>query len=470
MDITQEHAEYINSKAAWQEYSDLYAGGERLKERAHLYLDRRQKEPLDVYSERLSRAFYENYIGSIIDWYAATLFRREPMLTFNSSREADHRFYTSFVDDCDLRSNTFTAVLRKQFLTALIYGKSYLLVDFPHAAKRPRTKGEEDARGLSRAYLVDYEPRDVINWSKDHKGRYDWVVIRQEAPCRSMTIDHEVTSDVRWLYFDRTQYRVYEKPSGTPVDAKPMLIDQGLHGLASQQIVPLFELRLTDGMWLMNKSAQLQLEHFNKSNALSWALTLGLFAMPVVYTDKEWKQIIGESYYIQLGPNDRFGWTEPEGKVFQIAADNLARLKEEIYRVCYLLHQARPVSGSAISQSGLSKQQDLYVTHEILRAFGDLVKDYSLRVLRSISVARHDDACIGVEGLDQFDVGDFSTEISDAERLLGLGISSSTLTAQIYKKLAAKYLCDVRQEVKSVINSEIDEATDIKKGYIECPK
>ena len=36
----------------------------------------------------------------------------------------------------------------------------------------------------------------------------------------------------------------------------------------------------------MNKAALLQLEHFNKSNALSWALTMGLFAMPVVYSDQ----------------------------------------------------------------------------------------------------------------------------------------------------------------------------------------
>ena len=50
--------------------------------------------------------------------------------------------------------------------------------------------------------------------------------------------------------------------------------------------------------------------------------------------------MVGESYYIQLGPEDRFGWTEPEGKVYQIAADNLVRLKEEIYRVCYLMTQA----------------------------------------------------------------------------------------------------------------------------------
>ena len=33
---------------------------------------------------------------------------------------------------------------------------------------------------------------------------------------------------------------------------------------------------------------------------------------------------------------DRFGWTEPDGKVYQIAANNLEVLKEEIYRVCYV--------------------------------------------------------------------------------------------------------------------------------------
>ena len=139
---------------------------------------------------------------------------------------------------------------------------------------------------------------------------------------------------------------------------------------------PLFELRVSDGLWLMNKASMLQLEHFNKSNALSWALTMGLFATPVVYSDREWNQIVGESYYIQLGPDDRFGWTEPEGHVYQIAADNLERLKDEIYRVCYQMNQA---GGSQVAtvQSGLSKQRDFGVTQEILKAYGDLVKETS---------------------------------------------------------------------------------------------
>src|SRR3954453_16154613 len=140
----------------------------------------------------------------------------------------------------------------------------------------------------------------------------------------------------------------------------------------------------------MNKAEKLQLEHFNKSNALSWALNIGLFATPVVYSEKDWNQIIGESYYIQLGANDRFGWTEPEGKVYEIAAGNLSRLQEEIYRVCYLMSQAGGSNSSAAVQSGLSKLRDFAITQEVLRAYGDAVKDCMKKVLRAIEVARED--------------------------------------------------------------------------------
>ncbi len=105
-------------------------------------------------------------------------------------------------------------------------------------------------------------------------------------------------------------------------------------------MVPLFTLQVSEGLWLMNKAALLQLEHFNKSNALAWALTMGLFAMPVVFSEKEWNQVVGESYYIQFGKTIDSVGRSRKGKVYQIASDNLVRLKEEIYRVCYLMTQA----------------------------------------------------------------------------------------------------------------------------------
>ena len=38
--------------------------------------------------------------------------------------------------------------------------------------------------------------------------------------------------------------------------------------------------------------------------------------------------------------------------------------------------------------------------------------------------------------MDEFDIGDFSTELDDAKKLLDLGIGSPTLKKQIFKRLA----------------------------------
>src|SRR5215212_11968766 len=97
--INVEHPHYVARKAMWRKYRDLYAGGEQIKANAPDYLSQRQKEPADVYGERLSRVFYENYIGSIIDWYAATLFRREPEVLLEGANIAGRKFFSEFAED-----------------------------------------------------------------------------------------------------------------------------------------------------------------------------------------------------------------------------------------------------------------------------------------------------------------------------------------------------------------------------------
>ena len=212
-----------------------------------------------------------------------------------------------------------------------------------------------------------------------------------------------------------------------------------------------------DGLWLANKTSLLQQEHFNKSNALSWALHMGLFAMPVIYSDREWQQIVGEAYYIQLGPNDRFGWTEPEGHVFQIAADNLDRLKDEIYRVSYLMTQAGGREARHLGQSGDSKRRDFAVTHEVLRAYGSIVKDVLRQVLTLVGRARRDEVKIEVSGMDQFETPDFSVELKTALGMEQLGIGSEKLSKEIHKRIALNYLDGASQDTKNEILQEIDE-------------
>src|SRR5689334_7795688 len=447
-DIDQEHPEYAARKHAWRKYRDLYAGGEQFKANAAEYLVRRQREPGEVYSERLCRVFYENYVGSIVDWYAATLFRREPVITFEGNAAASKTFFAALVEDTDRRGTSLADFFRRQFTESLVTGTSYVLVDFPRSTTRPGTRAEEDASGASRAYLVEYSADDVINWSLDEHGNFDWVVIRTKQIKKDRVEDAEWRTETKWAYYDKRTYRIYG-PDG--------LLAEGMHGLAKLEQTPLFSLRIPEGLWMLNRAGSLQLEHFNKSNALSWALTMGLFAMPVVYSDREFSQMVGESYYSQLGPQDRFGWTEPEGKVYQIAADNLVRLREEIYRVCYL-SQAGVEEGATHRQSALSKQMDFSITQEVLRGYGDAVKEQIRRVLRATSAAREDGLDVSVTGMDEFDIADFEADLKDATQLLTLGVTSPTLTKEVFKKLALKYLCDSRQDLKDRIVEEIEGA------------
>ena len=452
--IEQEHPEYVRSERVWRRYRDLYAGGERFRNNAHEYLVRRHKEPGDIYGERLLRVFYENYIGSIIDWYAATLMRRTPGIQYLGTNEKAKTFFSMFGENCDLRHSTLSHFFKQQLIEALVCGKSYIAVDFPRTGEVVRTRADEEASGRSRAYLVNYSADELINWSYDQFGELEWVIFRSTVTRQDSVNAFGWRTETEWMYYDRKKFQRFLKKEAGGID----LVEEGSHGFAAIGRVPVFELKVSDGLWLTNKAALLQLEHFNKSNALGWALTMGLFAMPVVYSEREWNQIAGESYYIQLGPNDKFGWTEPQGNVYQIASENLNRLKDEIYRVSYLMMQAG--DGSSGRVSGLSKQWDFSVTEEILRAYGALMKSTMRSVLQAIADARQDELTVDVTGLDEFDISDFSADAGDAEKLLGLGIQSETLRKEVFKRVALKYLSDARQDLKNQITSEIDSKTE----------
>lgn len=449
--IEREHPDYTSRSLMWRRYRDLYEGGERIKEHAAEYLMHRHKEPLEIYRQRLGQFYYENYLGSIVDWYMATLVREEPVIEFQGSDDKGRAFFSRFADNCDLRGTTLTQFYKQVMTDALICGKAYVLADFPKVSTPALTRAEEDASGRSNAFLTNCPADEVINWSVDDRGEFEWVVIRTSCFRQDSVQSLGWKKQERWVYYDREKYEIHERRTDT--DRKIDIVEQGPHGFAGIRKVPIFEIRLSDGLWLTNKIALLQLEHLNKSNALGWALTMGLFASPVIYSERDFAQVIGDSYWVQLGPNDRFGWTEPEGRVFQIAAENLDRLKNEIYRVSYVMQQA---GNSSTQHSGLSKQWDFSVTQEILRAYGDLMKESMRNVLSRIAEARQDSLTIDVVGVDTFDIADFGSEANDAQSLLNLGIQSPTLKKQVFKRVALKYLSDARQEIKNQIAEEID--------------
>lgn len=443
----EEHPDYRAWQPSLELYRNLYSGGAQMKSKASTYLYQRHKEPADVYQERVARCYYENYIGSIIDWYAATLFRREPVITVEETSARSVAWYYGFFQNCDRNNTAITDFLRGRFIEALVYGRSYAGLEFPRSERQFGSRLEEELAGADRAYLTEIHPLDVINWRRGEGGKLDFLTIRLEAR------DKETK---RFLVYTTTEYFILESQSEGVV----MVTEQGVHATAKLGRVPVFEFANSDGLWLMNKAGHLQLEHFNKSNGLAWSLGSVLYSAPVIYSKRDFDQVLGESYYIHLDPEDKFGWSEPEGNVYRIALENLNRLQEEIYRTCFLMGQAKSWLGGNAAVSAQSKRQDYQVTQEVLRAYGDGIKDYLKRLLETLTQIREDHARISVSGLDEFEVGEFRDELEEAQTLLGLGVKSKTFRKQVFKKLALKYLADVNETTKEHIAREIDDSVD----------
>ena len=239
IDIDREHPDFKRQQHTLRTYRDLYAGGLQFKQRAGEYLLRRQKEPLDVYSERLQRAFYQNYVGSIVDWYASTLFRRGPSIHFQGFFEAGDKFFPTFLEDCDRKGTRLAAFFRQCFADVLVAGRTHILIDFPRAATPPTNRAEEDAVGLSRAYLVQYQAENLINWSLDEHGEYEWVVLRQKVRRQPSVNSADVIEETYWRYYDRSGFQTYRRSEREGDKGIVSLIDSGLHAYSRENRVPL---------------------------------------------------------------------------------------------------------------------------------------------------------------------------------------------------------------------------------------
>ena len=163
-------------------------------------------------------------------------------------------------------------------------------------------------------------------------------MIRTSCLQQSKVTDAKWEKETRWIYYDRENFQIYRKAGETePIE----LIDEGRHGLAALRRVPVFEMKVSrravaDEQGGAAATGALQQVERAVVGADDGAVrdAGGLFGPRV---EPDCGRVLLHPARAQ---DDRFGWTEPEGKVYQIAADNLERLKDEIYRVCYLMSQA----------------------------------------------------------------------------------------------------------------------------------
>lgn len=467
-----EHAEYRARDEQWVELAALLEGGRAVQIHADSLLYSRPKEPQEIWRQRRQRIVYENVFGQIVGWYSARMFS-DPLeiTTLGEDKEPieddKDEFWASFMRNADGERQTFSQVWQEAYRIALAQQRSFVLIDLPQLEEGeapPETLADEKQMGLDRPFLRVYNPISVPAWSQNATGKLEWIIFRsqfwkQEGLRKGEMVD-------QWTVFDETQTARYERvkqvagtTSGGQAEYAERVTDPTPHATASLNTPPVVWLEMPKEYWIGGRVWLPVKAHLNSLNALNWALFMGAMAMPVITSDEDPGQQKGsETAYIWLSPNSKMEWSEPEGKSWEHIRREKESFREEIFRLAYLLSQARTSEATPAAQSGLSKQQDVLPVLDVLQGMAEVLRPAMAHSLDLIAGARGGGKRVhevsGEDFNDQEDMGDLEIH----EKQLSLEIQSDTYSKEAQKQAAAYVLRNRPKETIEKTWAEIEAA------------
>lgn len=488
----------------WQKCKALYAGGPKLLNNEPLLklcMPSHANEALDVYKERLKRAFYIPYPGSIIDQLVAQLMAKplnfepedstsgkddggvEGKKTEEKTEKTEGKkkkkpekkeseplptYYADLVKNCSKPGGvkmTLNQFAREQIFTALQCQTAWALVDLPKAPEQGYpNRAEQDKAGALNAYICPIDPECVIDWEEKEDEELKWVLIQDTFVKRDSIEQGRNMVTMRWRYFRENDWAIYEitfdkTKKATVLDPKKQnqtlepnetddveLVAQGKHSFGR---VPVRRMRLPEGLWAMGKLEAMARAHLNQRNALSWGQLKALFPVPILYaapptpgdpTSEDMGRVNqqhGQGFLRVFAEKDKLEYFSPDAAPYKIAMEDLNNIRDEMHRVLYAMAQSVDNSGAALQRSGESKAVDQAAASVILRALGMYIREHLEDLLSTIATGRKDNMRFSAHGMDNFDDITLSQLVLDAVGIASVSIPSATFQ-KLFKYKVAK--------------------------------
>lgn len=215
------HPLYSQQLDAWTEYRLCYEGGAPYLER---YLARHTKERQVDFEARLSRAIHPNHTRSVIDTYAAHLYR-EPIPRTSTVATLD-----ALWADMDLLATPADEFYERAAQLVQRGGRVAVVVDrLDPDGGQALTRAQERAAGRRPyAYLVSTE--DIIDWRVDRRGQLIWVAIRERVDLERepLSLSSEQPAEHVRIW-TRDSWELVELVKGEDGAWQKLKIDEGTH-------------------------------------------------------------------------------------------------------------------------------------------------------------------------------------------------------------------------------------------------
>lgn len=459
-DISRRHPDYQKNFPIWDRVRVLTDSRLLLGERIDDFLVRRSKEPDESYDKRKAMASDPGILQAAIAWYQEKCFESDPSVELRRGEDRlsegrEVETISDFRNDADLGGTSYAAMWREVVASLLLYRFAYLFIDRPKQEGEPVSR-EDELR--ARPYLINYHPMSVINWGEDAQGNLKHFTLEYDIVEAETEFPHKQKSSRYWLYCDETNFALYRR-SDEDGGKNAVIADEGTHATAAEGKPPLCRIKVSDVLWLGNRSESKLRSHFNISNALDFTLFANATAPMAVFTDAPRLENphSPEIGFMKFPQGARAEFLERSGATISILSERVKTLLEDCYRLLHLVQQGRSSSDMAGVQSGISKEMDIAPALEVLRGVGDVVREGMKLVLERVAlVLGLGDIEVSVDGFD-FDPEDINAEIRTVHEVDSLNLQSDTAHKALRKRVAAKLFSD-DPDTAEIVVQEIDAA------------
>lgn len=415
MDLERSHPDRTWYLPTYTTIRDLREGATTLLRNVEKYLPRRSGEELDVYRARIANFCYTPVMNTAIREFSAKL-ASSPV----NVDGADGDFWVAFRTSLDGHGQDETEFIIDIFSTLLYYGKVFLAVDVPEMDTVPRSLAEDPG---NYPFIRVFSPMEMLNYGDD------WYCART---FRQVTVPFaKPTTLARWTYFTTEETVAYEAQVGVSYDdngdnvTKLIDGDRTLSVRSKNALVPAVArfrhdlgscpvvcLELPPELWTAHHVYLKQLQYIRIESA--WAEAGGNSGvvqrvykpMPATKTDDPSSLYIEPNYdavkfdnsHVLVGAGYEF--VESKGDAIKNLSQQLAEIRAEINAIVSMGYKSAPESKQA--QSGKSKDMDMTLVEDSMRAYGQKVAQLYERVLKLVAQMGGQPTDISVAGLDRY--------------------------------------------------------------------
>ena len=481
----------------------LYEGGYRIMEHAGLFMTKLSIETQKSYKERLKCAAYLPYLSQFVDQFGASLFSDDLVVKEASDADDDDTlgsaienedFYKVFAANCNMMNDSFHNFMKDTFTEGLYAPHAFIGVDFETVEQEssPINLLEEEAMGLSRAYLYDIDPLTVIDWKCNQSNqKYMWVKLRNDIIIQDDPLQialKQVEFKIWTMNGDVAHWDLYRSRAiELDKDWRPNEdIPLAESGDTSFREIPVFCFQIPEGLHLGNKLGPVCEEYFQRRSFLVSNMNKTCISIPTVSLGPEIsapgndlpsdvqsnphradniRQQLADQGYTVIGADDTLTIVEASGSSHALVDKQLIDLREQMHQVVHQMAQSVQQNKMAQGRSAGSKQEDRHSTEILLTAYARIVKDFSKELYICIMTGRGESWIPSVEGLSTFVEEDRQTVITEMTAVAGKQSVMSLLPSPTFQKkyltrLAMAMVGTLSPEEEATIQAEIEDGVE----------